>query len=314
VRISGLTPAPPMTGPMSTPAPGSIPTPMAGQPMLQPTAYTPTPPPGTNPFPATPPGGGGQQYGMGQYGTAAAAPTAVGTPAQHQLTPTPTPTPYPAQTRSKAPIIVAALVVVVAAVIAIVFAVRKKTAEEPVANPPATVDAAIEKKVTPDAPDKVVKTGSNDGSATKVDEGSGKTPGTGSDAKTGSAGSAVTAPKVSKITLVSTPPGAKIYINGVELEQVTPQPFEVPLSDKPIKIVLKLDGYKDIVFEKMVPNQNINEERAFQKKPKYTPDRPPGKGSGSSTPPGPGSAKTPPNTGSGSGKRGSNDTGLIKPE
>jgi hypothetical protein len=66
------------------------------------------------------------------------------------------------------------------------------------------------------------------------------------------------------IVITTDPPGAKILVNGVDVDTVTPNPIELPLSTKPVKITLKLDGYRDYVFEKVVPNQDANLEKTLK--------------------------------------------------
>jgi eukaryotic-like serine/threonine-protein kinase len=270
-----------------TPPPGSIqhtPTPMG---------YSqPTPPPMATPVP-------------GGYSNAA-APTTLGSATAGGI---PGITNQP---KRKTGLFIAAGVVVVVTVVALVLATRdgKKAAtgggdsgdsgavasgNEP---PTVTPDAPPIKKKDPDP----VK---DPGGAAIQEPGSGSGPGS----------ATVEPPKTTTatVTITTTPPGAKILVNGVELDQRTPEPFELPISTKEVKVTLKLDGYKDIVLEKLVPNQNINEERAFKKKSvavippvgvgKGSATVGTGKGSGSA---GKGSA----GTGKGSGR---NDTGLIKP-
>jgi eukaryotic-like serine/threonine-protein kinase len=113
------------------------------------------------------------------------------------------------------------------------------------------------------------------------------------------AGSATVEKKVATITILTEPKGAQIFVNGVDMETLTPNPVELPHSTKPVKITLRLDGYKDHVFEKVVPDGNVNLEKTLTKK-RVTVVPIPGKGSNT------------PGKGSNTGK-GSNDTGLIRP-
>ncbi|HEU0032652.1 MAG TPA: protein kinase [Kofleriaceae bacterium] len=260
-------------------------------------------------------------------------PSPFSTPIPGTLTPTPghgfaaptisgggpltSPTPIPVPTaggRSKLGLVIAALVVLAAAAVGIVLVLNsggKKT--EPVAGSDDTASgsAAVASGSASDP-------GSGSGSAKTVDRGSGSAlaAGSGSDAAgsnaagsnaaVGSGSAAVAEPKVSTITLTTTPPGAKIYVNGQEIDEVTPQPFEVKLSKKPIKITLRLDKYEDIVLD-AVPDKNVTVEKTFKPKKRVTTTT--GKGSNATT--GKGSAS--PNTGKGSGSGKGNDTGLERP-
>ncbi|MEO8701854.1 MAG: serine/threonine-protein kinase [Kofleriaceae bacterium] len=262
-----------------TPPPGSIqhtPTPMG---------YSqPTPPPMTMPTPAP-----------GQYAVAA-MPTTLGGAAMSNAVGA---IPGIQNKKSKTGLIIAAAVVTVATVIGVVIATQssKRTAAVPADAAIVVVEPAIDAPPPPKKDPEPVK---DPGSAAAKDPGSG-----------GSAATVIPeVPKIATITLTTTPPGAKIFINGVELDQITPQAFELPISTKEVKVVLKLDGYKDIVLEKIVPNENINLERVFKKKSTVV-FVPTGRGSGSA-----GTGKGSAGKGSGAGKdpgRGSNDTGLIKP-
>jgi eukaryotic-like serine/threonine-protein kinase len=122
-------------------------------------------------------------------------------------------------------------------------------------------------------------------------------------------------PATTMLRLTTTPPGAKIYIDGVEQKQKTPGAVE-KLARKPVKLVLKLAGYDDITLDKLELNDEVvAKEFVFKKKSGggvviKTGGGNTGKGSG--TTPGKGS-----NTGKGSGttpgKGSGNDTGLEKP-
>jgi hypothetical protein len=214
-----------------------------------------------------------------------AAPTTLGG-ANAQLIPTPAP-----GRRSKAPIIIAVSVVLLGGIIAIAVVTKKDkpaTTEDPVAT--ASGSDPVKPPPPPD-PKPVVKPPPEKPVTVPPDAQVIEPP---------------PKPTIATITLTTTPAGAKILVNGVPIDAVTPQPFDLPISSKPVKIVLQLDGYKDIVLDKLVPNQNINEEKRFEKKAKSTwtpPVTPPGKGSNNNT------QQTPPGKGSGKG----DDTGLKRP-
>ena len=53
---------------------------------------------------------------------------------------------------------------------------------------------------------------------------------------------------MAKVILTTTPPGAEIFVDGVDQNVVTPNPFKVPRGKKTIKVTLKHDGY--------LPNQH----------------------------------------------------------
>jgi eukaryotic-like serine/threonine-protein kinase len=214
-------------------------------------------------------------------------------------TPTPTPGAYMVPTtlggaagevqqgRSKTGFVIAGAVVVVAAVIGVVLATRGPS------------NAASEDESSAAGSD---ETGSDEGSAPVAVVDAAVTPPPADAAEQVvaiDAAPVIEAPKVATVTVTTSPPGADILVNGVEIGVRTPDPFELPIADKPVTLLLRLEGHKDIVY-KIVPNQNISHEKTFTKKRTPTIVRP---GSGS------GSAKTP---GTGSNRPG-NDTGLIRP-
>jgi serine/threonine-protein kinase len=273
-RLSTPTTPPPMT----TPLPGSV-TPMGG--------YTPTPPPG--------------QY---QHNAAAAAPTTLGGAAGAA-------TATGEVRRGKLGFVLAALAVVAAAIVAIVVVTKNsgETAGAGSEEDGSSTESGSELAVAPDSgPEIKVASGSNPGSATPqgsntVTPGSASTVGSGSNKV--ETPPKVEPPKVVTITLTTKPAGAKILVNGFEIDQVTPQPFEIPIGTKAVTISLRLEGYKDITLDKFVPNQNVNAERTFVKK-RTTPVPVSGRGSGKGSA-GKGSA------GKGSSSGTGNDTGLIRP-
>jgi serine/threonine protein kinase len=192
--------------------------------------------------------------------------------------------------RGKAGFVFAGVVVVAAAVVAIVVATRGGSKPEAANEPPVAADAAVVAVA-----DAAVAPPPVDAAEVAV------TPGTGSGSGSAGSGSAVTVePKVAKITIVTEPKGARIFVNGVDMETLTPNPVELPHGTKPVKITLKLDGYKDHVFEKVMPDGFVNLEKTLSRK-RVVVVPPTGKGSN-----GKGSGST------GKGK-GSNDTGLIRP-
>ncbi|HWO22432.1 MAG TPA: serine/threonine-protein kinase [Kofleriaceae bacterium] len=122
------------------------------------------------------------------------------------------------------------------------------------------------------------------GTGTGTDSGSGPTP---------TPTPTPTLPEMAKITLTTKPPGARIFVDGVELPERTPQPFSLPRSSKRVKVVLRLATYEDLEVP-LVPEED--RESAFTLKPKKKVPVPPpdprrGSGSrGSGGRPGPGSS------------------------
>jgi serine/threonine protein kinase len=203
--------------------------------------------------------------------------------------------------KSKWPLI-AAGIVFVGAVAAIAFVVTKKsrgtTTDEVVENGSGSANA--------------VASGDTPGSDKTVDHGSGSSAvaaiGSGSvTEQVGSgSGSAIIEPPppppktTATVTFKTKPLGAEILVNGKALPDViTPMPFEFRISDEPLKITLRRDGYEDIVLEKFIVNDDITQQLPEFKK----------KRSGKTSGTGKGSAK---GSGTGSGK--SNDTGLMRPD
>ncbi len=117
-------------------------------------------------------------------------------------------------------------------------------------------------------------------------------------ASTGSAaGSAVIPeePKVSTITLTTTPPGAAIFVDGVDQKKKTPEPFEVPRDKNAVTITLKLEKYQDIVLKNFSVDADVADQITMKRKSSGT-----GRGTG--------------NTGRGSGSGRRDDTGLERPD
>ncbi len=141
------------------------------------------------------------------------------------------------------------------------------------------------------------------GSATQV--------GSAGSAFTGSAGSAGSAavipeePKLSKITLTTTPPGAAVWIDGVDTKKKTPEMVEVPRDKHSVTISLKLDKYNEMVIRNFSVDSDVTDHYPLTKKPSSGGQVIKGTGRGS------GSGK-----GSGSGRRTGpgNDTGLERPD
>nr|MDQ3366794.1 hypothetical protein [Myxococcota bacterium] len=125
---------------------------------------------------------------------------------------------------------------------------------------------------------------------------------TGSGAGSGSA--AEVKPTTAQITLKTKPPGAEIYVNGILVEDVvTPMPFELPISKKPVKLTLRYKDHADIDVKNFTVTEDVTTEYPpFKKK----------SGTGTTSSRGSGSR--------GAGNRGSatpgtgNDTGLMRPE
>jgi hypothetical protein len=99
------------------------------------------------------------------------------------------------------------------------------------------------------------------------------------------------------VTLVTRPPGAKIFIDGEEQPIRTPEPFKVA-KGKQVKIVLKSAGFEDLV----VPTPDLTEDRTVELTMKPKRRTPP--------PPDPNARK---GSGSGTGKGSSDDSGLMPP-
>jgi serine/threonine-protein kinase len=202
--------------------------------------------------------------------------------------------------RSKVGYIVAGLAVVAAAVIGIVVAVTKDKAVVASAGSDASVDSAqiamittppidaAVAVVTPDAPavgSAGVATGSNTGSGA-----------TGSNA-------APDSDATSEIDVISAPPGAKIFVNGLDTGKVTPDTLSFPKNEaKKISIALRLRGYSTFTFKAVDATESSQQKVELVKQKSSTP----GPGSGKTTGSG---AKT------GSGAQGPKDPdGLMRPE
>ncbi len=265
---------------------------------------------------------------MAPLPSARLTPPPLGTPGVTGYTPIPgslqnpyaTPTPTTlgqatgqvSQPRGKGLFIVLGIAVVAAAAVAIAVVVTKGGGKTEVASQPLGSDAIVAAKGS----DPIVKP-PTPGSDTVV-----KPPTPGSAAvvvpTAGSAGSAVVPPGNGSATVVNdmieltvdtTPPGATIIFNGVEVG-VTPTKVPVPRGKgKQATLKLVLHGYADETIRNVDLGSDASLVRTL-KKLKGVPLLPPGKGSAVVPPPGKGSAVVPP-PGKGSGK--SDDTGLMKP-
>jgi len=115
-------------------------------------------------------------------------------------------------------------------------------------------------------------------------------------------------PTMVTVNVTSEPPGAEIFVDGVDVGKVTNTTLSVPIHGNP-QIRLKLKGYDDFAFKQQQLDKDLAEPLAKLKKASvvgHGPHTPPtGTGSGS----GKGSATTTTNT-TGHG----NDTGLMNPE
>jgi hypothetical protein len=101
-----------------------------------------------------------------------------------------------------------------------------------------------------------------------------------------------------KLVFETTPNGAEILINGIVVEDgdkpvLTPEPIQVTISSKPIKITLRKAGYDDYEIKNVATAEDLT-KTGIKLKPKRT------------------------STGRGSAGRGSsrptNDTGLMTPD
>jgi serine/threonine-protein kinase len=82
---------------------------------------------------------------------------------------------------------------------------------------------------------------------------------TGSDA--GSGGAAVTVDAFSEIGVTSTPPGAKIFVDGSDTGKVTPSTLRIP--KKPgikISVTLRLKGYNSFTFKEVDASEDSQQE------------------------------------------------------
>jgi serine/threonine-protein kinase len=148
-----------------------------------------------------------------------------------------------------------------------------------------------------------VGTDPGSGSGKTVDQGSGSqgagSAGAGSDAGSGSAPTPIptpTLPELTKITLTTKPAGARIFVDGVELPERTPQPFTLPRGDKRVKVMLRLANHEDLEVP-LVPDEDRASTHVLKKKRVVLP---------------------PPDTRRGSGSRGtgagSSDSDLMRPD
>jgi eukaryotic-like serine/threonine-protein kinase len=230
----------------------------------------PTPPPTQHyPYPHTP-----TPPPPGSWGTPTTLAGATGTT-----------NPAAAAPRKKTGLILAALGVVVATVVAVVIVAQKDRAGTAEEAPPVSAESGVQPpqppppQPPPPQPPRV-----------KVDTPP-VTPGSAAVPTPGSA-EVPAAPKIARITLVTKPAGATIVVNGIPIKQVTPEPFELPISETPVTVVLRHSGYKDITLPPLVPNEDVNKEAVFQKvrttspppprppRPPQPPPRPPTQGSG----------------------------------
>ena len=143
--------------------------------------------------------------------------------------------------------------------------------------------------------------GSDAGSGHTVGPGSGSQAAgsaTGSaDAGSGSAAPPPTLPQTAKLTLTTRPAGARIFVDGVEQAERTPQPITVPRDGKRLKIVLRAPGYEDLEVPVTADGDRTSDYVLKLKKRGQLPD--PKRGSGSK--------------GSGGTGPGSSDSDLMKP-
>ena len=164
--------------------------------------------------------------------------------------------------------------------------------------------------------DKTVDKGSATTPPPTGSAGSAATPPTGSGgsagsavAQVGSAGSAAVVvpevPKVSVLTFTTTPPGAAIWIDGVDTKKKTPEPVEVPRDKHAVVITFKLDKYEDVVLKNFSVDADVADKFPMKKKSSSSSGQT-GKGNT-------GKGNTGTGKGSGSGKKG-NDTGLERPD
>ena len=215
--------------------------------------------------------------------------------------------------RSKTGFLIAGVLVLAAAGAGIAVVMTGKDVPAAGSSDPGSNVAGSNEVVTPGSNDKTVDKGSattgsaSTGSATtgSASTGSASTgsASTGSastgSASTGSAaGSAVIPeePKVSTITLTTTPSGAAIFVDGVDQKKRTPEPFEVPRDKKAVTITLKLEKYQDIVLRNFSVDGDVTDKYTMKRKSSGGT----GRGSG--------------NTGRGSGSGRRDDTGLERPD
>ncbi|MBA3503710.1 MAG: hypothetical protein H0T65_25325, partial [Deltaproteobacteria bacterium] len=138
------------------------------------------------------------------------------------------------------------------------------------------------------------------GSAMTVEHGSGSSAvvatGSGSAQTQEGSGSAKVEPPppppktTAKLTFKTKPMGAEILVNGKVLPDViTPMAFEFRISNDPLKITLRKDGYEDIVLDKFVVSDDVTQQLPEFKKKRTSSGTGKGSGKGSAK----GSAKGP---------------------
>ena len=225
------------------------------------------------------------------------------TPMPGTLTPSPVPTTLGAATgeigaqRSKTGYVVAGGVVVALAAGAVAFVLSRG-------------DKRTEREGGGSA---VAATGSDHGSAAQP-VGS-ATVATGSAApQVGSAGGAAPPPPpppelaLPRLIVHSKPPGAEIYLDGIDTGKATDATLELPRKTKAVTLVLRLDHYDDLVLKNVaIDKPEVTQDVTLKKHASSSGGH---SGGGSHPPHGSGAAQ-----GSGTGPRGpGNDTGLMRPE
>jgi hypothetical protein len=216
--------------------------------------------------------------------------------------------------RGKAGFIIAGVLVVAAAGagIAIVMTGKDVPANSGSAaasgSDPSTGSAGSSQIATPGSNERTVDKGSAGSAVTPPPPNTGSAGSAGSAApQVGSAGSGsavVEEPKLSTITLTTTPAGAEIFVDGVDQNKKTPAPFDVPRDKHAVTITLKLDRYEDVVLRNFSVDANVTDTLPAMKK----------KSGGTGRVPGAGNKGNTGNTGNkgGSGRR--DDSGLERPE
>jgi serine/threonine-protein kinase len=209
--------------------------------------------------------------------------------------------------RGKTGFVIGGLLVVAAAAAAIVVVMSQNKGDKP---DPGTAGSA-------GSDPEIVAVASGSGSAAGS-AGSGSATGSGSgSAEAGSAGgqgsgsAAVKRPsRLAKIKFVTDPPGARIFINGIEMDERTGEVFVLPKSKRAVKVVLRLDSkHEDIVIDDFVVTADVEHEYVFEKKKRPVPHG--GRHTGTGKGRGGGKGK-----GSADGNNGSTttDTGLMRPD
>jgi len=218
--------------------------------------------------------------------------------------------------KSKMPFIAAGLVVVVGAIIAIVVVttsggtVAAGSGSDPGSQAVTEPDAG---SAIPRGSDMTVQHGSNTpGSNTPGSGGSNAIVGGSGSQMPGSAGSNQAEPATTTLRITTTPPGAKILIDGVEQKVKTPLPLE-KLPRKPVKLVLKLAGYDDITVEKLALEDDVVAKEFIFKPTKKSGGGKVITGKGSGTTTGKGSATTGKGSATTTGKGSGNDSELEHP-